>query len=162
MSSPNFFKSLFIFSLLTVLTSCNSDKKKNNEENPMVISSGSNESAVTKETDQNSQKYEAGKKVYAGLCITCHMTNGKGIVGNFPPLDGSNWIKDKRQKAIHAVKFGLNGEIEVNGTQYNNVMPPPQLSDQQVTDVLNYVMHSWSNNVEKPVTLEEVKAVKKE
>ena len=125
----------------------------------MVVSSGRNEDNTTKETNHDATDYEAGKKVYAGLCITCHMTNGKGIAGNFPPLDGSNWLTEKRKEAIHTVKYGLNGKIEVNGTEYNNVMPPTQLTDQQVTDVLNYVMHSWSNNVEEPVTLDEVKSI---
>ena len=40
-------------------------------------------------------------------------------------------------------------------------MPPLGLSDQEVADVLNYVMNSWSNKQKKMVTLEEVKAVAK-
>jgi hypothetical protein len=34
------------------------------------------------------------------------------------------------------------------------------LSNQEVTDVMNYIMNSWSNTTKKSVTLAEVIAVK--
>jgi mono/diheme cytochrome c family protein len=42
-------------------------------------------------------------KVYA-FCIQCHQANGKGDGINFP-LDGSNWLTEKRTQSIHALKF---------------------------------------------------------
>jgi hypothetical protein len=35
------------------------------------------------------------------------------------------------------------------------------LSNQEVTDVMNYIMNSWSNKQKKSVSLEEVTLVKK-
>jgi hypothetical protein len=33
-----------------------------------------------------------GKKQYALACITCHMPNGQGLPGVYPPLAGSEWV----------------------------------------------------------------------
>ncbi len=91
--------------------------------------------------------------------MQCHLPNGKGTKGIFPPLDGADWLTEKREESIHAVKFGQSGEIVVNGITYNNVMPPMGLSDREVADVMNYIMNSWSNTQDKMVSIEEVKAI---
>ena len=102
-----------------------------------------------------------GKEVYVDFCIQCHMANGKGDGKNFPPLDGSNWIKDKTTESIHAIKFGQSGEIMVNGKKFNNSMPEMGLSNQEVADVMNYIRNSWSNKNAKIITLKQVEAIKK-
>ena len=89
------------------------------------------------------------------------MPNGKGVGTTYPPLAGSNWLEEKRKESIHSVKFGLNGEIQVNGKTYNNVMTPLGLSDDEVADVMNYVMNSWGNTQDTMVTEDEVSAIKK-
>ena len=110
--------------------------------------------------DQSGESFKRGKMVYDDFCVTCHLPSGKGIPGNFPPLDGSDWLTKKRTESIHAIKYGLQGPITVNGEKYNNVMVSMGLTDQEVADVMNYINNSWSNAIKKPVTLEEVKAVK--
>jgi mono/diheme cytochrome c family protein len=100
-----------------------------------------------------------GKEVYTDFCMQCHLATGKGDLVNFPPLDGSDWLVKKRKQSIHAVKYGQTGEVIVKGKKFNNIMPPLGLSDQEVADVLNYVMNSWSNKQKKMVTIDEVKAV---
>ncbi|MFT7396115.1 MAG: mono/diheme cytochrome c family protein [Flavobacterium sp.] len=102
-----------------------------------------------------------GKEIYADFCIQCHQANGKGDGINFPTLDGSNWLTEKRTQSIHALKFGLNGPIVVNGTKFNNAMSAMGLSNQEVADVMNYIMNSWSNKSKKIVTTAEVALVKK-
>lgn len=151
-------KALVLLGALTLMA-CKSDKKedKNKEEDSYVIS----DTSEKKQDDSPlAQSIERGKKVYSGLCVTCHLPTGKGIEGTYPPLDGSNWLTEKREEAIRGVKYGLQGEIQVNGKTYNNVMTPMGLSDQQVADALNYVMNSWSNDIDDMVTVEEVAAVK--
>lgn len=110
---------------------------------------------------KQSDTYGRGRQVYSDFCINCHLPDGKGIAGNFPPLDGSNWLSYNRKASIHAIKFGLQGPIEVSGKMYDNLMAPLGLSDQEVADVMNYVMNSWSNTNMNIVTEEEVAAVKK-
>lgn len=101
-----------------------------------------------------------GKELYTELCIQCHMANGKGNGTTFPPLDGSDWLKKKRTESIHAVKYGQKGEIVVNGKKFNNMMPSPGLSNEEIADVMNYVMNSWSNKTKKMVTAKEVATIK--
>ena len=108
-------------------------------------------------TLQNS--IERGKTVYEDFCMQCHMATGEGIPGAFPPLAKADYLLENRTKAIHAVKFGLKGPITVNGTDYNSVMAPLGLYDDEVADVMNYILNSWGNTSEKLVTEEEVAAV---
>jgi mono/diheme cytochrome c family protein len=102
---------------------------------------------------------ESGKEIYTDFCIQCHGANGKGDGAKFPPLAGSDWLTKKRKQSIHAVKFGQNGEIVVNNVKFNNTMPTMGLSNQEVADVMNYVMTSWGNKQKKKVTEKEVEAV---
>lgn len=148
---------VFGFVLFTCLIGCKSEKTNTDH----VYASLEKSDLVQVSEIQDSESYKRGKEVYTDFCITCHLSDGKGIIGTFPPLDGSNWLTEKRREAIHAVKFGLQGPIEVNGENYNMAMAPLGLTDQEVADVLNYVMNSWSNSNKEPVTLEEVKAIEK-
>lgn len=150
-------KLLFVFGLAAIVA-CKSDKKENDtneEEESYVIPSSEKSSQQTPLT----ASVERGKKVYNELCVTCHLPTGKGIAGTYPPLDGSNWLTEKREESIRGVKYGMKGPIEVNGEEYDNVMTPMGLSDKEVADALNYVMNSWSNNIDDMVTVEEVAAV---
>jgi nitrite reductase (NO-forming) len=89
---------------------------------------------------------ERGKKVFLTSCFACHMANGEGLPGVFPPLAGSDYLKADKERAIRAVTKGLSGPITVNGKPYNNLMPPQLLDDAQTADVLTYVMNSWGND----------------
>jgi nitrite reductase (NO-forming) len=89
---------------------------------------------------------ERGKKVFLSVCFACHMQEGQGLPGVFPPLAGSDYLKADKDRAIRIPLKGLSGPITVNGKSYNNIMPPQsQLDDAQVADVLTYVMNSWGN-----------------
>ncbi|MBC7845993.1 MAG: cytochrome c [Flavobacterium sp.] len=117
---------------------------------------------VVSQDKSNLQKsISRGKEIYTDFCIQCHLATGKGDLVNFPPLDGSDWLTKKRKQSIHSVKFGQTGEVIVKGKKFNNVMPPLGLENQEVADVMNYIMNSWSNKQKKMVTAEEVKAVVK-
>lgn len=139
--------------LALFLISCQS-KEKNNSENYGYVAS----QPLQERTDLQ-KSIARGQEVYEGFCMQCHLPNGKGTRGIFPPLDAADWLIEKREESIHAVKFGQSGEIVVNGVKYNNVMPPMGLSDREVADVMNYIMNSWSNKQQKKVTVEEVKAI---
>lgn len=116
---------------------------------------------VYQEKSKLQQSISRGNDVYVDFCMQCHLANGKGDLINFPPLDGSDWLTKKRKLSIESVKFGQNGPITVKGKKFNNIMPPLGLSNQEVADVMNYIMSSWSNKQKKMVTVEEVEAVKK-
>lgn len=124
---------------------------------------GSKTNYITKIEQQQTplQKSIArGKEVYTDFCIQCHLANGKGNGTTFPPLDGSNWLKNKITESIHAVKYGQKGEIVVNQKKFNSIMPPMGLSDEEIADVMNYVLNSWSNKSTKMITTKEVALIK--
>lgn len=102
-----------------------------------------------------------GKEIYTDFCIQCHGANGKGDDKNFPPLAGSDWLTAKRTQSIAAVKFGQSGAIIVNKKNYNGSMPAMGLSNEEIADVMNYVMTSWGNKQSKIVTEKEVEAIAK-
>lgn len=101
---------------------------------------------------------EKGKRVYTQVCFACHQPEGQGLPGVFPPLAKSDWLMADKSRAITALIKGLSGPITVNGQQYNGVMPPSMLNDEQIANVLTYVRNSWGNSGDI-VTVEEVKKV---
>jgi nitrite reductase (NO-forming) len=104
---------------------------------------------------------EKGKRVYLQTCFACHQTNGAGLSPVFPPLAKSDYLMADKTRAITAVVKGLAGPIKVNGQDYNGVMPPVLLTDEQVAQVVTYVRNSWGNEGDI-VTVEEVKKLRAE
>lgn len=106
------------------------------------------------------QSMTRGESIYAANCSSCHMPTGEGLGGAFPPLANSNWLKNQKQ-IIGVLIKGLEGEIKVNDEVYNAVMPPfNHLSDQEISDVLNFVSNSWGNK-QPMIKSEHVKAERK-
>lgn len=100
-----------------------------------------------------------GSNIYASNCIACHMDSGEGMAGVFPPLKGSDYLKDKK-KVIQAMLNGLQGEITVNGKKYNSAMPASGLNNKEIADVITYVNNTWGNKGAR-TTEQEVAALRK-
>ncbi len=100
-----------------------------------------------------------GKNVFTQNCAACHQPDGKGVSGAFPPLAGSDYLKNDINKVISVVKKGLSGSIKVNGDKYDGVMPSLSLSDEDIANVLTYVYHSWGNS-KKTILPKQVGSVK--
>ena len=110
------------------------------------------------------QSIKDGEGVYAEFCMRCHLAQGEGVEGIYPPLANSNWLSEKRTESIKSVKYGLKGEIEVNGETYNNTMTSMGLTDREVADVMNYIMNTFGNENKdyKQVSLREVSSLSKD
>lgn len=93
-----------------------------------------------------------GENLYFEYCVQCHMGAGEGVEGLNPPLAGADYLLEDPVRGIRAVKFGQYGKIVVNGVTYNGFMPKPGLDDDEVADVMNYLLHSWGNESELVVT----------
>lgn len=102
-----------------------------------------------------------GKEVYYEYCVTCHMAAGEGITGAFPPLAGSDYLMADVERAAQVIKFGQQGEIVVNDVTYNNYMAPLGLDDEEIADVMNFVMNSWGNVRDTMVTEAFVEGIEK-
>lgn len=100
-----------------------------------------------------------GKTVYAQNCIACHGSRGEGIFMQMPPLAKSDYLLASPRRAIEQLINGLEGPITVNGDLYDGIMPPQPINDQEIMDVMNYILNSWGN--EAPlVRLEFVQSIR--
>ena len=106
------------------------------------------------------QSIADGEEIYTDFCLQCHMANGKGVPGSFPPLANSDYLNNIDQ-SIHAIKFGLKGPITVNGKSYNSNMINQGLDDEEIADVMNYILRSWGNKSSTIVTEEKVASIQK-
>ena len=105
---------------------------------------------------------ERGKALYLSNCSACHQPEGTGLKGAFPPLANSDYLTGDRKQVLGAALFGLSGPITVNGEDYNGVMPSVgHLSDQELADILTFVLGSWGNSG-SAVGVEEVAALRVE
>ena len=101
-----------------------------------------------------------GKETYIAYCVSCHMDQGEGIEGVYPPLAKADYMMADKKRVIHQVLYGISGEMKVNGKIYNGEMTGFDLTDQEVSDVINYVQNSFGNKA-NAVTPEQVKAARK-
>ena len=101
-----------------------------------------------------------GKDVYATYCQSCHMDEGQGVEGVFPPLAKADYLMADTKRSIQQVIYGANTEMKVNGTVYNTEMAAIDLKDGEASDVLNYVRNSFGNKG-KAITPDDVKAARK-
>ncbi|MEP0262764.1 cytochrome c [Dokdonia sp.] len=121
------------------------------------------ETPVYTSQDPLKESMGRGAVVYTDYCIQCHMGKGEGVPKAFPPLAKSDWLfKNNITNAIRVVKYGQTGEITVNGETYNGVMANLGLYEDEVADVMNYILNSWGNSHGEIITEAQVKAVAKE
>lgn len=111
------------------------------------------------QTDYLKESIARGETVYETSCKACHMTNGEGLEGTFPPLANTARLTDKA-RLVKIITNGLNEAIMVNGQEYTMGMNPIPLSDKETADVLNYVRNSWGNKA-PAIQVSEIKSLKK-
>lgn len=116
---------------------------------------------LTAMQDDLATSIKRGKVIYEDYCITCHLDQGQGVPGEFPPLAQSDYLLEKTEDAIRAVKFGQKGEIVVNEVTYDGIMTPLYLDDEEVRDVMNFVLNSWGNT-STYVSLDQVQGITEE
>ena len=109
-------------------------------------------------SQEKDESIKRGKLLYQDLCLRCHMPDGKGVEGIYPPLAKSDFLFKHLKESILAVKQGgIEGEIIVNGVKYNTQMEDMGLYEDEVADVLNYILNSWGNKYDKIITEEYIK-----
>ncbi len=102
--------------------------------------------------------FDRGKKIYNAQCVACHQTNGQGVTGVYPPLAGSEWVLGHQEVLARILINGLNGPLEVLGSQYNGNMPAfgpagLNLKPTDIASVLTYIRQEWGN-AETDLTVE--------
>lgn len=91
-----------------------------------------------------------GEVVYKKECLVCHQSDGSGVPMMFPPITDSEFINGEHEQLILLVLNGMKGPIEINGEQYNSIMPPMKyhLDDQEIADLLSYLRNSFGNSAD--------------
>ncbi|GAB4189790.1 MAG: hypothetical protein OHK0057_28250 [Thermoflexibacter sp.] len=98
-----------------------------------------------------------GQRLYEQKCANCHQRDGTGLRKLIPPLAGADYLIKYKNNLACIVKYGLTGEIEVNGQKYSLSMPANEgLSDRHIAQILTYINSKWAGGQER-VKDEEVK-----
>lgn len=118
----------------------------------MIVSCLSFACSTKREPNTNSsstkfeQYYVQGEQLYLKNCSNCHQKNGAGLGLLYPPLNNSDYLRNNFEEVICILKNGKEGEILVNGKNFNKIMPSiPSLTDLEVAEIATYVYNSWDN-----------------
>ena len=125
----------------------------------LLIVGGTTASLYQEKTKEES--IVAGEEIYQDFCLHCHLTTGAGVSGVFPPLKDSDYLMNNIDKSIAGIKFGLKGEIVVNDEIYDGVMAKQGLDDEEIADVMNYILNQWGNSYDAQITTQQVSEVQK-
>lgn len=106
---------------------------------------GKEDNSIQDINDLKTKQYAInGKVLYDKLCANCHQQDGSGLGKLIPPLAGSDYLKEDIGRTVNIIKYGLQGDIYVNGIHYNQPMPPnPQLTPMEISEVTTYIYNVW-------------------
>ena len=113
---------------------------------------------------QNKTKKEsikAGSEIYQDFCVQCHLSTGIGVFGVFPPLKASDYLLENTSLGIAGIKYGLKGKIIVNNEEYDGLMIRQGLDNEEVADVMNYILNEWGNETTDFITPNQVSKIPK-
>lgn len=90
------------------------------------------------------QYFVKGEALYAEHCSNCHGKDGKGLGRLYPPLQDADYVAIHQDSIPCIIKYGMEGEVVVNGIVYNMPMPGiPTLSDLEIAEITTYVINKW-------------------
>jgi mono/diheme cytochrome c family protein len=87
------------------------------------------------------ERLTAGKLAYEDNCSSCHQADGKGIAGSAPALAGNSAVT--AEEPYNVIMAMLEG-FQPQGS-WGAMGSFASLSDDQITDIANYVRTAWSN-----------------
>lgn len=108
------------------------------------------------------QSIKDGEMVYQDFCLQCHLAKGEGVESVFPPLAKADFLLQNVDKSIAAIKYGMKGPVTVNGIKYDGQMVNMGLEDEEIADVMNYILNSWGNSYDEQITVEKVESITEE
>ncbi len=112
---------------------------------PLVTRAAEEPAAVADTAEDDARQ---GALLYANLCASCHMADGVGMPGFFPPLAGDPVVMDEDpDRHIMVVLDGAQGST-IDGVEYTVQMPgfAGMLSDHEVALIVNHERTSWGND----------------
>ena len=107
------------------------------------------------------ESIKAGSEIYQDFCVQCHLSTGIGVFGVFPPLKASDYLLENTNLSIAGIKYGLKGKIIVNNEEYDGLMIRQGLDNEEVADVMNYILNEWGNETTDFITPNQVSKIPK-
>ena len=105
------------------------------------------------------QSISDGKEIYKDFCLQCHLDTGEDVSGVFPPLAKSDYLLNNIDLSIKGIKYGMSGPILVNEEEYDGIMQDQGLEDQEIADVMNYILNNWGNQSNEIITSDRVASI---
>jgi len=103
-------------------------------------------SGKSSESVKFQQYYVQGEVLYTKHCSNCHQANGTGLGLVYPPLNQSDFMDKNFEQVLCLMKYGITGEITVNGKQYVQPMPGVQsLTDLEIAEIATYIYNNWEH-----------------
>ena len=92
------------------------------------------------------QYFVRGEQLYVQHCSNCHQKDGKGLGLVYPPVDESDFMEQNFEATLCLMKYGVKGELAVNGKVYNQAMPGVRsLTDLEVAEIATYMYNSGTH-----------------
>lgn len=89
---------------------------------------------------------ERGQRLYTRHCIDCHGERGEGVPGVYPALAGNaSVLQTNPTNLVHAVRHGGFAPATLAHPRPYG-MPPTDLTDAELADLLTFVRGSWGND----------------
>jgi len=111
---------------------------------------------IIKPQKSKAESISAGEEIYNDFCVQCHLSSGEGVSGVFPPLKASDYLFEDIDRSIAGIKYGLKGPISVNDEIYEGVMANQGLDNEEIADVMNYILNQWENHYDDQITSQRV------
>ncbi|WP_229206696.1 c-type cytochrome [Dyadobacter crusticola] len=113
-------------------------------------------SCKNEEELKTEQYFVEGMQLYTTHCSNCHQNTGEGLSNLYPPIKGSDLLKDKAFVSC-VIRNGMEGTILVNGKEFNRPMPGnPKLTDIEIAEIVTFVSVKWGkDSVYTPITFVE-------
>ena len=102
-----------------------------------------------------------GSEIYKDFCTRCHKSDGLGIKDLIPPLKSSDYLLENYDLSIAGLKYGLKGKIIVNDKEYDSYMAYQGLNNEEIADVMNYILNQWGNESKEIITPNRVSGISK-
>ncbi|MGE5117756.1 MAG: c-type cytochrome [Betaproteobacteria bacterium] len=91
--------------------------------------------------------YARGEELYVDNCAACHMQDGRGMPGAYPPLALNPLLQGKDAGTATRVVLGGARMVATKDKPTGLAMPAfgAKLDDREVADLVNYVRNAWGN-----------------
>ena len=137
-----------VFATFT-LASCGGGNKEKTQDEENTTQNTEQEQQVEEQQEvatTEAMDFSKGEEIFKTKCIVCHMENGQGVPGAFPPLANSDYLLENPKRAVAQVLNGSNEEMVVNGQSYTTPMEPQVDNYEDAVAVVNYILNTWGND----------------